>query len=143
MREYRRDESRTFAAYETGIFLDSKKRSHFNNAGHIFLFGVDMTMQWERLYLLRKGKCESCGLPRLRNEVDADHKGKTPRTRCDCLNQILRDNSLCTGIRLRCTMDPRKTGFRPDSCHAKKHGREIISDRKARRDAAGNQDTSG
>lgn len=136
MHQFRTDESRTAAAYHVGIFKDPKQRSHYNNSGHVFLFGPDMEAQWEKLYALRGGKCESCGLPRKRDEVDADHVGKRPKTRCDCLNQTLNDNvTVCTGIRLLCTMDPRKRGYRPNSCHAKKHGREVRSDKKERRNA--------
>ena len=124
MWEYRPDLQRTAAAYEMEIFLDAKQRSFYDNLGHVHLAGKDMEDQWERLYQARGGKCESCGLPRRRDEVDADHVGRTPKTRCDCLNQTLNDNvTVCTGIRLLCTMSPRKRGYKPGGCHERKHGR--------------------
>jgi hypothetical protein len=122
--QFRIDESRTAAAYHTGVFKDAKQRSHFNNLGHVFLFGVDMEEQWERLYQDCRGKCQACGIPKRRDELDMDHAGRTPRTRCSCLHQLLNDGTRCTSIRMKCTMDPRKPGYRPNSCHAKRHNRE-------------------
>lgn len=135
MHEFRRDEERTARAYRTKFFRDEKKRSHFNNTGHVFLFGKDMEEQWERVYVETGGKCHTCAKVRTREGLDADHAGKTPKTRCDCFHLTLNDGvTICNGFRLRCTMNPNKSGFRPNSCHAQKHGREIRSDRKERRE---------
>jgi hypothetical protein len=136
MHELKPDAERTKAAYELGIFVDKKKRSYVNNFGHVFLRGKDRENRWDMLYRVKKGLCGACGLWRPPHKLDMDHMcGNTPRTRCDCFAQALNDGSICTGIRLLCTLDPRKGGS-PKSCHAKKHNREIISDKKARRDAS-------
>ena len=124
--EYRIDESRTAAAYYTGVFKDAKQRSYFSNSGHIFLFGIDLKEQWERVYQKQKGTCAACGLPRKRDELDLDHtKGNRKLTRCECYGQLLNDPNApaCFGVRLICTMDVRKPGYRPDGCHERKHGR--------------------
>jgi hypothetical protein len=136
--EYRRDEVATQAAYASGYFLDPEKRSYISNAGHEFRFGaLDIGHQRAALYLKVRARCKDCGRHLGWMQGDMDHEGKTTKTRCDCLDRLLADGvTRCTGISWRCTMDVRRGG-RPDSCHAKKHGREIISDRKARRDAAG------
>jgi hypothetical protein len=133
MHEYRTDEQRTAAAYHIGLFLDPKQRSHFNNLGHVFLRGVDRERRWELLYIRQKGVCAACHKQRTRSQLDMNHtQGNTVKTRCDCYGQLLNDGSICNGVELICTLDPRKGGG-PTSCHAKKHGREIRSDRAERR----------
>jgi hypothetical protein len=125
MWEYRTDESRTAAAYQVGVFRDVRQRSHYNNSGHVFLYGIDMAAQWERLYQERRGVCEACGVPRERGQLDLDHtRGNTKKTRCSCLHNCLADGTVCTGIRLLCTMDPKK-GALPDNCHSRRHGRVL------------------
>jgi hypothetical protein len=124
MFEFRIDESRTASAYEAGTFRDQKQRSYFNNSGHIFLRGKDRSDRWELLYHEQKGLCAECGKWREEGKLDLHHmKGNTTKSRCDCYRQILTDRSECTGVRLICTLDPRKGGS-PDSCHAKSHNRE-------------------
>jgi hypothetical protein len=125
MHELKIDEVRTAVAYQAGIFKDAKRRSHWNNLGHVFLRGVDRTERWDVLYRQEKGLCAACGLWRPARKLDMDHtQGNTPRTRCDCYKQRLNDGSICTGIRLLCTMDPAKGGS-PKSCHARRHNREV------------------
>jgi hypothetical protein len=123
-----KDAGATALAYASGRFThpDPANGSYINQLGHEFLRGPDRTRRWEELYKLRGGVCETCGEKRLRRQVDLDHEGKTPRTRCDCLNTKLADGTFCTGIALRCTLDPRKGGG-PNSCHARKHNREVKS----------------
>lgn len=124
------DRAATALAYASGHFTDPQVRSYINQAGHEFLRGPDRIKRWEELYTLRKGTCETCGEKRLRGQVDMDHEGRTPRTRCDCLGTQLADGTYCTGIALRCTLDPRKNGG-PNSCHARKHNREVKSGKAA------------
>lgn len=124
------DQSSTAVAYASGRFTDPKRRSYINGIGHEFLFGPDKTRRWEELYVIRGGCCETCGEFRTRGQVDMDHRGRTPRTRCDCLGTKLADGSYCTGISLKCTLDPRKGGS-PNSCHARRHNREIKSGKVA------------
>jgi hypothetical protein len=132
MYAYRKDEPRTAVAYELEVFKDSKQRSYYSNTGHVFLRGRDRIALWSRVYRDAKGLCAACGLWRPPHKLDLDHvMGNTPRTRCDCFGQRLNDGSVCFGVRLLCTMDPHKGGG-PKSCHAKRTGREIRSDKKER-----------
>jgi hypothetical protein len=123
---YSIDRAATAHAYASGRFTDPRTRSYINIAGHEFLRGPDRIRRWDELYKLRKGKCETCGETRFTHQVDMDHKGDTSKTRCDCLGTQLADGTFCTGIALRCTMDVRKGG-NGNSCHGRRHGREIRS----------------
>jgi hypothetical protein len=135
MRDYSIDEWRTAAGYRIHIFQDNRQRSHFNNLGHIFMRGCDRVRLWEELYLEQKGLCAICGRWRERGKLDLDHmKGNTKKTRCDCYGQVLNDGTICTGVRLICTMDPAKGG-NPKSCHARKHNREPQWSKKGKADA--------
>jgi hypothetical protein len=137
MHEFKPDKARTAAAYHAGVLKDPKQRSYISNTGHVFLFGPDLAEQWERIFEYQQGKCAACGLPRQRDELDLDHvKGNTKLTRCECYGQMLNDVNApaCFGVRLICTMDVRKPGYKPDGCHSRKHGREVRSDRKERRE---------
>lgn len=119
MRDYSKDESATIAAYQSGYFVDKKKRSWIDNLGHIHTRGKDRSFQRRCLFLHVKGLCETCGRYRDEQHGDMDHDGKTPRTRCECLVRTLNDGvTTCTGIHWRC-------GFIvPNSCHRKRHNRE-------------------
>jgi hypothetical protein len=123
MWEFKPDMSRTAASYEAGTLRDQKQRSYFNNAGHVFLRGLDRADRWMLLYHEQKGRCAECGKWRQEDKLDLDHtNGHTTKTRCDCYQQTLVDGAECTGVRLVCTMSPEKGGS-PESCHGRKHVR--------------------
>jgi len=118
MRGYAKDEERTRMAYFSGRFQDKKKRSYIDNLGHEHLRGKDRSDRRELLFRAVKGLCVDCGRYRDEDHGDMDHEGKTPKTRCDCLETPLNDGTRHTGIAWRCGM------LEPGSCHRKRHNRE-------------------
>lgn len=118
MLDYAKDVAATNNAYKNGIFSDTKMRSYIDNLGHVHLRGKDRSWQRERLFYKVKGICATCGRFRDQRHGDMDHFGKTPKTRCECIDRYLNNGTVCTGIAWRC-------GMRfPNSCHRKRHNRE-------------------
>src|SRR5579864_9731425 len=124
MLEYRCDEQRTIQMYDAGVLLDKQGRSYVDNLGHLHLRGKDRSLQRERLFKATKGICASCGRYRDERHGDMAHRGKTPKTRCECYDNMLNTGELCRGIDWLCTTDPRKGG-NFQSCHAKRDRRDL------------------
>lgn len=120
MLENQRDEAATAAR---NFLCKGKRGSYVSLSGHEYLRGKDRSIRWNTLYEREKGLCCVCGRWRDRDKADMDHiKGKRPKIRCDCYGTLLVDGTVCTNIRLICTMDPNKGIQAP--CHQQRHNRE-------------------
>lgn len=120
MLDYARDPQATAEAFEAGLLHGE---SYIDIAGHEHLRGQDKRRRWDWLYRLAEGHCADCGRFCTPRECDMAHRGKTTKTRCECINRVLNNGDICTGIDLLCTLDPRKGGTK-NSCHSKRHNRE-------------------
>ena len=124
MLDYAPDPEATATAYASGQLEDRYRESYIDIAGHEHLRGVDRRNRRDYLYRLEGGLCADCGRFCSPLQGDMAHRGKTTKTRCECINRVLNNGDICTGIDWLCTMNPRRGGGRK-SCHAKRHNREV------------------
>jgi len=121
----RRDHQATFLARKSKKFEDS--RSYITNAGHEYLFGIDLKRRRAQVFRDANNTCQICGKHLPGWHGDLEHiEGKIKQKRCSCYNTVLADGTIHTNLRRSCKMTD-QGGL---SCHALKHGRVLKSGKR-------------
>jgi len=119
-----KDKQATKAAWKRADFLD--QRSYITMAGHVFLFGQDVSQMRVQVALDAMFKCAICGEYASLYFGNLEHIASGRKmNRCFCYKRTLADGTVHTNLRWTHGM------FSHYSCHRDIHNREVKWTRKS------------